>query len=192
MESKYLKIIQVVSKIGKVLSTIVFVCCIIGAVGCLIGILSISLMPNSLVISGMQFSEFLQKNAGINVGTVYASIIGAIIVCAGNAVISKMAQNYFKHELEAGTPFTDDGAKEMFKLAIFNISISLGSAVIIAIVSAIMKNNFADYVKPDFSNASSIGMGLVFLLVSLLCHYGAELNKKTQTGEVQEEIKTEE
>lgn len=38
---KTLDVIQTLSKIGKALSTIVHICCVIGAVGCAIGMVSI-------------------------------------------------------------------------------------------------------------------------------------------------------
>lgn len=42
-------------------------------------------------------------------------------------------RNYLKHELEAGTPFTVDGANELRKLGIISIAISVISNIIISI-----------------------------------------------------------
>ena len=49
--SKTLGTIQKLAKLGKVLSTIVFVFCLVGAIGCAVGLISLQMMPDSIQLS---------------------------------------------------------------------------------------------------------------------------------------------
>ena len=42
-------------------------------------------------------------------------------ICAGEAVLAKFAEHYFKRELTDGTPFNLGGAKELMRLGILTI-----------------------------------------------------------------------
>lgn len=77
-----------------------------------------------------------------------AGICGWLIVCAGQAVLAKFAETYFKNKLQAGTPFTL-GRRE-------------GAAAL----------------DLSFDNGASIVLGVMFLPGSLLCRYGAELTQQ--------------
>ena len=41
-------------------------------------------------------------------GTMYAAMAVGCILSSGEAVLAKIAGNYFRNELKAGTPFTMD------------------------------------------------------------------------------------
>ena len=60
-------------------------------------------------------------------------------ICAGEAVLSKFAEHYFKRELADGTPFNLGGAKELMRLGIFTICIPIGTQIIAEIVYAVME-----------------------------------------------------
>lgn len=107
-----------------------------------------------------------------------------MILCAGEAVLAKFAEVYFKNELRAETPFTLAGAKELLRLGILTLAIPTGCAVAGSIIEGIlagfMKAEKAAAMDLHFDNEASIVLGMMFILGSLLCRYGAELMDGTE------------
>lgn len=170
-----LKTIQTFSKVARVLSTIVFVCCIVGVVGCVIGIVTLSLgLDTSIQIGDLTIKGLIEKEAGISVNAMNAIMICGIILCIGEGIIAKFAQCYFKNEIKAGTPFTFEGAKEMLRLGILTIVIPLCATIASSIVFAIMTKAFDDVDTIDFAGGTSIALGVTFIVISFLCKLGAE------------------
>lgn len=163
METKTLHIIQKFAKLGKVLCKIVTICCIVGAVGCLIGIISLSLGDFEAVkIGGVTIHSIIEKSAETGIGTMYASMVAGIILCTSEAVMAWLTQRYFQNEIAAGTPFTFNGAKEMLRLGIYIISISIGTLIAAEISYAIVNHYFldvADIHLDDFNQSVQIGCG---------------------------------
>ena len=90
-----LKTVQVLSKTGKILSKIVFIFCIIGFCGCIAGILSMALGVQTLKIGGITLKGILQAE-NISEKGVYAAMAAGMIFCAGEAVLAKFAEHYFR------------------------------------------------------------------------------------------------
>lgn len=65
------------------------------------------------------------SDVGVNAANFAAALSGWMIVCAGEAVVAKFAEIYFKNELQAETPFTIGGAKELQRLGILVIAVSV-------------------------------------------------------------------
>ena len=180
METKTLDTIQKLSKIGKVLSKIVFVVSVIGFFCYAAGIVGLTFGNGSLdKIGSAALRRFISSNNGYNIKSIVASFYGLLVVYAGAAVLSKFAEDYFKNELEAGTPFTFDGAKELKKLGILTIAVPLCSAALGSIVTEIAKAFLGigenAGVDIQIENETSIALGIVFIIISLICRYGAEL-----------------
>ncbi len=111
---KSLKTIQTLSKIGKVLSKIAFIFSVIGFCGCIAGIVSLTFGNGSLIkIGGVTLHGLISDNLGYNIKSIGAALAGWMIVCAGEAILAKFAEGYFRNELNAGMPFTYAGAKEL-------------------------------------------------------------------------------
>lgn len=62
-----------------------------------------------------------------------------MILCAGEAVLAKFAEHYFKRELVDGTPFDLGGAKELRRLGILAICIPIGTQMLAEIIYAVME-----------------------------------------------------
>ena len=94
------------------------------------------------------------------------------------AVLAKFAECYFKNELRAETPFTLAGAKELQRLGILALAIPLGSSLLGSIAeglaAGLLNTETATAMDLYFDNEASLVLGLMFLLGSLLCRYGAE------------------
>lgn len=174
---KTLNNIKKLSKIGKVLSRIVFIFCIIGFCGCIVGIISMALGTPTLKIGGVTLESILSIEAGVTTGTAYAAMAAGMILCAGEAVLAKFAEHYFKHELADGTPFDLGGAKELMRLGILAICIPIGTQMIAEIVYAVMEQTMQGVAPLQLDNDGSVTLGIMFIVLSLICRYGAELRE---------------
>lgn len=181
--------IQKLSKLGKVLSNIAFIFSIVGCVGCLLGMIALQsgagsvLKLGGVTIHGLVGEISGSGNRGITVG-----LCGWLVVCVGQAVLAKFAVLYFHHELAAGTPFTASGAKELLRLGIMTIAIPLGcdiaGSIVAGIAAGLIQAETASGMARSFDSSGSIVLGIMFLLGSLLCRYGAELRGITEPGEI--------
>ena len=175
METKTLRTIQKFAKIGKILSKIVAICSFIGAVGCLIGIISISTAGfDAFKIGGVTIHSMIEKSVDLSIGAMNAYMITGLILCIGEVFIAKLAERYFRNELAAGTPFTFEGAREMLRLGICTASISLGTLVAGQIACGIISSFVSNSMEIQMNDDTQIGMGIAFILVSFICKYGAE------------------
>lgn len=179
MDTKTLKVIQTLAKVGKILSKIVAVCSIVGVIGCLVGIISLAVFDiDTIKIGGVTIHGLIEKSAEMSIGTMYAAIIVGMIFCIGEAAIAKLAVKYFKNELDAGTPFTASGAKELMRLGICTICISFGVLIAVNIAFAVINKGFPNVEEMHLSDFNQVGIGVAFIITSILCKYGAELEEK--------------
>ncbi len=182
---KSLKIIQVLCKIGQILSKIAFILCIVGASLSLLGILSLACGIETIEINGVTIGSMIQNDSGMSMETMYTTLAVGIVMMAGEIAIAKFAELYFKHELIAGTPLTLEGAKEMRRLGILKIAISLGTVILAAIVQAILKATLTDVVEVDLDHSGAIVMGVMYLILSLVLQYASEeLKNKEEKIEI--------
>lgn len=178
-----LKTLKTLAKIGKILSTVVFVLCIVGGCLCVAGIISLLVIPEGFTIGSVTIAALIFEKAGWSMTTCYAAAAIGIVLCAGEAVIAKFAERYFKNELSAGTPFTFDGAKELMRLGILAMSISVGTAIIAGIIYWIFRFAAKDMNELDFDLGGSVIIGVMLVVGSLLCRHGAEVSEKTEERE---------
>ena len=179
---KALNTIQTLSKIGKILSKIIYICCIIGAVGCAVGMVSLPFADTEILkIGGVTIHGLIINRAGIELENLYPLLSGTLIVCVGEAVTAKFAKKYFTHELDAGTPFTTDGAKELFRLGVLTICVPLGALILAQIVSGVVAEFIGCGEAFKLDGGDSVALGVMFIGMSLLCQYGAELGEKNKS-----------
>lgn len=172
---KTLNTIQTLAKIGKILSKIIFIFCIVGFCGCLAGILGLAFGGETFKLGGVTIRGIVEKNAKLNLPTMYAAMAVGMAFCVAEAVVSKLAETYFKHELSEGTPFTQRGAKELMRLGILTIAIPLGTVIVCAICVGVAENLVPGLEKLPIGEYSSVGLGVMMIVLALFCRYGAEL-----------------
>ena len=172
---KSLKTIQTLSKIARIISKIVFIFCCVGFGGCLVGAAGTAVGVQALKFGGVSLESIIQKNAEMSVGALYAVMILGAIFCAGEAVMAKFSELYFKRELADGTPFTMRGAKEMQKLGIIVVCISVGGSIVSGIAYAVLEAIFSGEIKHDWTFGGSVMIGVAFIVVAQILKYGAEL-----------------
>ena len=185
--SKTLKTIQTLCKVGRILSKITFIICIVGAALCVAGIISLALIPEGIKFDGLTIQGLVQKHAGVSVNTCYAAMAAGIALCAGGAVLAKFEELYFKRELASGTPFTFDGAKELIRLGVLTIAIPAVAALVAAIIFGVMRAVLPDVDEMKYNIHLYLGMGIGYIFAGLLCRYGAELFAKKDKKEKQQE-----
>lgn len=172
---KSLRSIQVLSKIGRILSKIVFVCSIIGFCGCIVGILSLAAGAQTRKIGSVAFMTLIANSANQSIGTLYAIMTSGGILCIGESVIAKFADRYFAREVADGTPFTLSGAKEMLRLGILCICVSAGTTLLAAIAQGVIAQMFDSVDKMELQCGESIVLGAAFIVVSLICRSAVEV-----------------
>lgn len=171
---KTLNAIQILSKIGKVFSKIVSICCIVGFIGCAVGSLALLIGAETIKLSGMTLHSILETEAGVSAATVWAAIAAGMILCIGEFFVSRMACRYFENELTAGTPFTEEGAKELFHLGISTIWIPIVSAVLARVAQEVIEQFMGAAETLTLDSFDSVALGVMFIVMSLLCRHGAE------------------
>lgn len=175
---KSLKSIQTLSKLGKILSKIAFIFSVIGFCGCIAGLVSLLFGNGSLLrIGGVTLHSLIPEDRGYNMKSISAALSGWMIVCAGEAVVAKFAEIYFKHELQAETPFTSSGAYELKRLGILTIAVSAGCAVLGTIVQELVVGFAGGEVLMEntYDCESAVFIGIMFIIMSIFCRYGAEV-----------------
>jgi len=178
---KTLHTIQKLWKIGKALSTILFIFCIIGFCDCIVGILSMALGAPTLKIGDVTLEGILNTKAEVTIGTVYAAMAAGMILCAGEAVLARVAEHYFKRELADGTPFTFAGAKEMQRLGILTICLPIGTQIVAEIVYAVIEQAVQRVAPLRLDSSGSVALGVMFIVMSLICRYGADMYEESKT-----------
>lgn len=173
---KTLGTIQTFSKIGKVLSKIAYICCLVGGICCVIGLCSLVVGSGDVLkVGGVTIHGLIEKSADMKMGTIYAAVVNGAIGCAGGFVIALLCGKYFQHELEAGTPFTMEGAKELRRLGIFWICVPIITRTVMEIAYAVLAHIMEVSSKVDLmGDVSGVGIGITLIVVSFLCQYGAE------------------
>lgn len=176
-ESKSLQTIQTLNKIGKVLSKIVFICCLVGAIGCIIGIASVGLLgvDEVLKIDGVSIHGLIEKKAEMSIATLYVTMFVGMAMCIAEVVVSRTAHRYFSNEVEEGTPFTFAGADELLHLGIIVITVPLGTTIACAIGVGIVSALIEGVDKVELGNGVSLTLGIMFIVMSVIFRYGAEL-----------------
>ena len=172
---KSLKTVQVLFKIAKVISQIVFVCCVVGFCLCVVGIVSLALGAPVLKLGGVTIESFLADHTGLSNGTLYASLAAGAIVCIGMGVTAKFAVRYFKREQADGTPFTQDGAKELQRIGILSICLPLGAQILAQILHEILAAVLPDVGPLDMDFVGSVSLGIMLIVTAQICRYGADL-----------------
>ena len=167
---KSLNVIQTICKVLKILATIAFVCCIVGAATSLIGAIILFCINEESAL-WQSATEYISDES-LNLNLLRCSCVSAVVTCAISAVMSGFMKNFFADELAAGTPFDKTICKKMLKVGILYLSLSVVSVILAAIVYACF-----DVPYDDGSNYGGFGTGIMFILCWVICRYGADVKE---------------
>ena len=169
--------IQTLSKIGKILSKIIFVCCIVGFCLCVVGAVGVATGFDAIDLGDVTVQGLVQSDVEMGKTALLAVTVAGAIVCAAEAVLARFAVHYFERELKDGTPFTRGGAKELQRLGILAICIPLGAQILAQIVCSVLAEALTDAAVPDLEYAGSVGLGVMMIVMAQVCKYGAALEE---------------
>lgn len=169
--------LQKLSRLGKILSKIVFILSLIGGIGCLAGLAGMLFLPESIRLGSVTIKGIVEKSAEISREAFCVSLAMGLFLCAGEAVLSRLAEICFRNELAAGTPFTLSGARELIRLGICAVCIPLGCRLLAAIVWQIFAHLLGNTAEPQLGEAATVALGCMMIVAGLLCRYGAELTR---------------
>ena len=108
-----------------------------------------------------------------------AVLLADAILALTDGTLLAFALAYFKAEQADGTPFTHRGADQIRRLGIRTIVLPLVAAIVVAVICAAFD---LPQGSVEWSNLTSIGLGIALILVSLIFRYGAELEARNASG----------
>ncbi|MBR7091094.1 MAG: hypothetical protein IKC79_01415 [Clostridia bacterium] len=169
-----LEVFQAFMKVFRVLTIIAFVMFVISFVS-LIFVFFASMSPEFLEqINGILIEMDMQEFGN----DVQPLLLTSAISMLGAGIATFMAMRYLKHEVQQGTPFNLDGAKELFVVAIVNIATPIAISIINGIIVACYGTTLLE--EASMMTDSVLGGGLMLLAGSFAFKYGAELQQKNQ------------
>ncbi len=179
---KSLKILITLAKVGRVLSKIVFIISLVGAILALLTIIALKSVGGELNPIGGNLHLTIVDVQDYSAETIYAYMGVAVLICAGEVFVARKAVKYFEHVLSEGTPFTTGLSTQLRDLGITNIAVSLGMVIVCSAALAAAKRFYPDLPDLRVENTGSISMGISMLVCSALCRYAAELREQGGTG----------
>lgn len=166
---KSLEVIQKIVKVLRILAKIAYIFCIIGAVASAIGTVSLFAIDENSEI-WKKALEAIQPDT-IDLAAVRCTCLTGVFVCAAGAVLSWFSKRLFEDELAAGTPFDGHICKDVLKVGIIYLAVSVVSGIILAIIYACFNLDADGSVFPGFTT------GIVYIICWLLCRYGADVKE---------------
>ena len=166
--SKTLSTVLTVFKVLKIITKVVFILCIIGAAGCLLG-LAVLLAFKDLIPPELLAEE------GLDGASAYLACAAGAIVCVAEGCVAFFAQRYFGRVLNDGTPFTLHGAKTCFRLGVISIIASAAAALVSGLIMGIFILTTTNTSEMEINMSVSISTGLFFMFLSLIFKHGAEV-----------------
>ena len=180
--SKNLSIIQTVMKVLRIITKIVYIVCIVGAIisaistGFAIAAYFGAKTFFDITIDGKTLEVIMLEETGMDIVTAIGYSAAGVVMSCASVITSKLACNYFDQEIEDGTPFTYAGADLLKKVAIRSFIISIVAVAIAAIAVAIITMGKETNIKID--GDISIFSPLAMWLVSVIFRYGAEVREQ--------------
>lgn len=170
-------------KASKIIQIIIFalkICCIVSIVvnalvvlGGVIGLSETILSENGGVVTEIVIEDILDFTGVLSTAELRVILGGTIVVATSELLVCIFLFNYFKHELDDGTPFTFKGAKELLFVGIKALICFAAAMAICCFIRLIaFGNTELSALETDFLNVS--GMGGEMILMSLLLRFGAE------------------
>ncbi len=175
-----LSTIQILHRIGKILSKAALVISVIAFVFCTAALICTA--------CGFEFAVGRMESIplfGGNFGCACHVLLSLAVASLGEILVARRSTAYFSSELEAGTPFDSDNASKLRNLGIVTVAVPLATTLISKILYAVLVRKFGSFdYSFDYAGAP-IAVGIMFIILSLICRYGAEIDTsgKQHTGE---------
>ena len=166
---KTFRVFQVLSKIGMVLS---FIWAGLAGLGLMCGMV----WRHGGTVVGISRELLYELTVTGGLTEMIGVLLIDMILALTDGILLVFAMRYFKMEQADGTPFTQRGADRLMRLGVLVIVLPLVAAILSAIAYKCL--SLTQNAVRDWENLSSIAMGIVLILASLIFRYGAELETK--------------
>lgn len=98
-----------------------------------------------------------------------------MILALTDGTLLVFAVRYFKAEQADGSPFTQQGADRVLHLGILLIVLPAVATILVGVLHGIF--DMPQIEAADVGNGTSVMMGIMLILVSLILRYGAEMEE---------------
>lgn len=167
-----LKNVQTWAQVFKVFTIIAIVFLSIGIVAGLISFISIT---NQGIFE--EINNLLIENGDEAITHLTApNLLISIISMLASLVVEILTLKYINKELADGTPFTYDGSKQLFWLAIIGLILPAVASAISGIIVLSYGITFAEV--EETITGVSFGYAIGLIILSQIFKYGAELREK--------------
>lgn len=163
---KTFRVFQVLTKIAMILS---FVWAGLAA----LGLLCAMVWYNGGVVIGANPEALLSLTVTSSLKQMMGVLLSELAFALADGTLLAFAFRYFRQEQAEGTPFTHNGAAQIKRLGIRTIVLPLVAAILSAVFYEVF--GLSQSVKTDWDNLTSVSLGIVLILASLIFRYGAEL-----------------
>ena len=172
---KSLQTIQKTCKVFQTLTKIAMILCFVGSGLLLLGLIcGIVIFSTGAVIAG-NMETLYRLTSSASFFEMVGSLLAEIVVTLTDALLFFHAWKYFSAEQADGTPFSHRGADMMKRLGILLIVLPAVAAILVGVLHGIF--DLSQIETADVGNGTSVMMGIMLILVSLILRYGAELTE---------------
>ena len=165
---KTFRVFQTLSKIAMVLS---FVWAGLAALGLICGIV---ISSTGAVIAG-NMETLYRLTSSASFFEMVGSLLAEFVLTLTDALLFFHAWKYFSAEQADGTPFSHSGADLMKRLGILLIVLPAVATILVGVLHGIF--DMPQIEAADVGNGTSVMMGIMLILVSLILRYGAEMEE---------------
>ena len=168
---KSLTTIQKTFHVFKILAKVAAILSFVWAGLCVLGLICGALWYSSGTLSGAVSDAIFSVTSTGSLYQMIGVLLGDLVFALTDGLLFLFSYRYFRQEQADGTPFTVRGAEQIKRLGIRTIVMPL----VAVILAAVFYQIFGVQEPASWSNLSSITMGIVLILASLVFRYGAEL-----------------
>jgi len=170
---KSLQTIQKTCKVFQTLTKIAMILCFVGSGLLLLGLIcGIVISSTGAVIAGNRETLY-RLTSSDSFFEMVGSLLTEFVLTMTDALLFFHAWKYFCEEQADGTPFSHRGADLMKRLGISLIVLPAVATILVGVLHGIF--NLTQIEAADVGNGTSVMMGIMLILVSIILSYGAEL-----------------
>ena len=178
---KTLQTIQKTCKVFQTLTKIAMILCFVGSGLLLLGLVcGIVISSTGAVIAG-NMETLYRLTSSASFFEMVGSLLAEFVLTLTDALLFFHAWKYFSAEQADGTPFSHRGADLMKRLGIMLIVLPAVATILVGILHGIF--DLSQIEAADVGNGTSVMMGIMLILVSVILRYGAELEEREEKYE---------
>ncbi len=176
-----MKSLQTIQKTFRVFHTLTKVAMILAFVGA--GLLFLGLICGvAISATGAVISGGMETLYKLTASASFYEMIGTLLIefilTLTDAILLRYGFLYFSAEQADGTPFTHRGADLMKRLGIRLLVLPAVAAILSGVIYGIF--DLPKNILTDMGNGTSVAMGIMLILMSLIIDYGAEIQTQKE------------